>query len=337
MKIGKFDIIEKCFIVAEIGNNHEGDVSLACELIGRAAECGVDAVKFQTYRTDHYVNGADKHRADMLRKFELTYGDFEKLAGRAGELGLEFLSTPFDIASAEFLSTIVSALKISSSDLTFYPLLETCAETGLPLVLSTGLSNLQEIGRAVELLQARWKENGLSQQMALLHCIASYPAPPEETNLRALRTLRREFGCAIGYSDHTIGSTAAIMAIAQGARIIEKHFTLDHHYSDFRDHLLSAEPEEMKELVRSVRQAESMLGTGEKVPQPCEKPSLSLMRRSITAATDLAEGDLITFDNITWTRPAGGLPPGEESRIIHKRAARGIRRGEMITQENVGE
>ena len=331
MKIGAFDLDRQVLVVAEIGNNHEGSYALAEELIGLAAEAGAGAVKFQTFRTEHYVSSSQTERFARLKDFELGFDAFERLSRRAREAGLLFLSTPFDLESARFLDGIVPAFKIASGDNTFYHLLETVARTGKPMVISTGLASLEELRRAVELVEGTWHSLGIDQDLALLHCIAAYPAPTEQANLAAIQTLRENFQCTVGYSDHTIGIEAAALAVALGARIVEKHFTVDNNYSDFSDHQLSADPPTLKRLIERVREAEAMLGGGAIGMQECERAGAKVMRRSIAAARDLDAGTVLGANDLTWVRPGGELPPGREELVLGRRLARRIARGEAIT------
>ncbi len=202
-------------------------------------------------------------------------------------------------------------------------------------MLSTGLADTIRIRQAKAVVESVWAEIGVEPGLALLHCVSSYPVPPAQANLAAIGQLRAEFDCSIGYSDHTLGIEACRMAATLGARIIEKHFTLDKHYSDFRDHQLSADPREMAELVQAVRQVEAMLGSGEKRLQECEQSSERAMRRSITAARDLACGAIVTWEDITWVRPGGGLRPGQEHLILGRKLAKPVRRGDRLTIELV--
>ncbi|MFA5087940.1 MAG: N-acetylneuraminate synthase family protein [Candidatus Omnitrophota bacterium] len=335
MKIGPCDITRKIFIIAEIGNNHEGDVELAKRMISVAAKAGVDAVKFQTFQTRYYVSAADAARFARLQSFELTFEQFRDLSRVAEGEGVVFLSTPFDVESADFLNAIVPAFKISSGDNNFYPLLERVAGFDKPLLLSRGLADFEQIRRTVTFVEKIWTAKNISQQIAILHCVSSYPAEPREANLSAIRELQKEFSCPIGYSDHTMGMAAAPAAAALGARIIEKHFTVDKNYSGFRDHSLSADPAEMAEMVRRVRQVETLLGTGERVIQESEKRVASLVRRSIVAKRDLAAGSVLAREDLTWIRPAVGLSPGEEHLVVGKKLKRPVKFGEAVTLDIV--
>ena len=335
MKIGQFDTDERTLVVAEIGNNHEGDFGLAAEMIGLAAHAGADAVKFQTFRTEHYVSWTDEARFNRLKGFELSFDQFEKLNGIARDAGVMFFSTPLDLVSAGFLSSFVPCFKIASCDNTFYPLLDIVAQYGKPVILSTGLAGLGTVRLAVERIEKGWPRGSAVDSVALLHCVSQYPVPPGDVNLRAIGTLKGEFGCTVGYSDHTLGVDVSVLAVAAGARIVEKHFTVDKHYSDFRDHQLSADPAEMKHLVERIREAELVLGSGEKKPSASEADVEHLLRRSVAAARDLEKGAVIGMADITWVRPGGKVAPGDEAVVLGKRLLRAIRQGEHLAPDDL--
>lgn len=337
MQIGSWSSDEDVLIVAEIGNNHEGNFAVASDLVRRAAECGVGAVKFQTFRTDYYVSRGDASRYARLKSFELSFSQFEGLARLARSLGLQFVSTPLDLASAEFLEGIVDAFKIASGDNTFYPLIGRVARSGKPMIVSAGLTDIEQIAGTVAFVKEQWRAHGIAGQLAVLHCVSSYPVPPEQANLLALRALAERLDCEVGYSDHTIGVEACMIAVALGARIIEKHFTLDKHYSDFRDHQLSADPPEMSQLVRRVGQVVAMLGRPEKVVQPAEAAVAPAARRSIVAATDLPRGHRLTWRDLTWIRPAVGLAPGEEGQLVGRVLKRDLAFGEPVLPSDLEE
>jgi sialic acid synthase SpsE len=333
MKIENSDTEKEVLVIAEIGNNHEGSYALAEEMIGLAAEAGVGAVKFQTFRTEYYVSRKDEKRFNKLKSFELKYEEFEKLSKVAKTAGILFLSTPFDLESAKFLNNIVSAFKISSGDNNFYPLIATVAQTGKPILMSTGLADLELIRYSKSLIERIWNEAKIVQDTAILHCVTSYPVAPEDANLAMISHLKRELKCTIGYSDHTVGIEASALSVALGAEIIEKHFTIDKNYSDFRDHQLSADPKEMTALVQKVRRISTLLGKEEIVPQDRERDSVKLLRRSIVASRDLPEGAVIELADITWVRPECGLPPGSEHLVLGRSLTRSIQMGEPITLE----
>jgi N,N'-diacetyllegionaminate synthase len=325
----------RALIVAEIGNNHEGDPSVALDLVHRAAECGVDAVKFQTFRTEQFVRPADAARFARLKRFELSPDDFVRLADAARRDGLLFISTPLDLDSARMLEPLVDAFKIASGDITCTPLIECVGQSGKPVFLSSGASDAGEVEQAVAVLRQCWARSGSASDLAVLHCVSCYPTPTEQASLRAIAFLRERLGVPVGYSDHTMGIDAAVIAVAVGACIVEKHFTLDKQYSDFRDHQLSADVPEMKALVERVREVEEMLGPADKRPQPCEGPMREAIRRSIVAASDLAAGHLLGNDDLSWMRPATGVAPGNESQLVGRRLKRPLSRGDMLTPADV--
>jgi sialic acid synthase SpsE len=335
MRVNSFDVDKEVLVVAEIGNNHEGSLEVAKEMVRRAADSGAHAVKFQTFRTEHFVSVRDRARFERLKSFELSFQGFEDLHDLARSLGLLFLSTPLDLESARFLARLVDAFKIASGDNHFFPLLEVVCASGKPVVVSSGLSDLDHIHACRRFIDHQWSRRGISQELAILHCVSSYPVPPEQANLLAIKVLAETTGCTVGYSDHTLGIEACVLAVALGARIIEKHFTLDHNYSDFRDHRLSANPAEMRELVRRVREASVLLGTLEKKAQECEAPAAPLIRRSIVAARDLDPGHRLTLADLTWIRPADGLAPGDEQLLLGRRLRRSFAFGEPLRLADV--
>ena len=337
MKIGNFDTDERVLLLAEIGNNHEGDFGVAKELTQAAAALDVSAVKFQTFRTEYYVSKSDEKRFARLKSFELTLEQFRELRELAHSLGLLFISTPLDLESASGLEGIVDAYKIASGDNTFYPLSSQVARTGKPTIISTGISDGQQVKHIVDFVQRQWDKAGIAYgQLGLLHCVSSYPVAPEQANLRSIPYLVKNFpGVTVGYSDHTRGITAALAAVALGARIVEKHFTLDKHYSDFRDHQLSADPAEMKELVQRIGEEEEMMGVYSKTLQPSEQGMVQAIRRSIVAGRDLPAGHVIEAGDLAWIRPAGGLPPGEEDKLVSRRLKQSVAFGKKILADDV--
>jgi N,N'-diacetyllegionaminate synthase len=330
MKIGNKDLDKEVLIVAEVGNNHEGSYTLAEELVGVAAEAGVGAVKFQTFCTEEFINRKSKDRFAQLKAFELKYNEFEKLSKIATQAGILFLSTPFDIESAEFLNNIVKAFKISSGDNTFYPLIEKVAGFGKPIILASGLAGLTQIEYSKILAERIWDDLGINQELAILHCVSSYPVRREEANLAAIPRLISAFQCTVGYSDHTQGIEAAVLSVALGARIVEKHFTIRKDYSGFRDHQLSADPQEMAELVQKIEHVSVLIGTGKKWIQDCERDAIGSVRRSIVAKRDLAKGEVIGWNSISWVRPSEGLSPGKEHLVLGREVLKPIRAGDPI-------
>ena len=339
MQIGRHRTEERVVVVAEIGNNHEGSVDVARRLVEAAAQAGVDAVKFQTFRTRLFTSDRDRARFDRLSSFELSEDAFRDLAGQARSLGLGFLSTPLDLESARFLLPLVDVYKVASGDNDFFALLSQVAHTGKSLIVSTGLadlSHLQRVKRFVEPILAEVSQGtAATPELAFLQCVTAYPAPIEQANLAAIPLLQRELGCTIGYSDHTDRPEACLAAVSLGARIIEKHFTLDKHFSSFRDHQLSADPAEMKQIVESIRRIEKLLGKAEKQVQPAEAANQRVARRSIVAARDLPAGHRLRWEDLTWIRPAEGLAPGQEEQVLGKALRRSVSFGELLVARDV--
>ncbi len=328
------DLERRVFVIAEIGANHEGRVEAAIRMIDAAARCGVDAVKFQTYRADTIVSPAQADRWRHFKRLELREEDFLALSAHAGRRGVVFLSTPFDAVSVDFLSPLVPAFKVASGDLTAHPLLTRIATKGKPILLSTGMATLEEIRDAVQVIE-RGHPAGASAPITLLHCVSAYPTPDDHANLCAIPHLREHLGRTVGYSDHTLGIEACLAAVALGARVIEKHFTLDKTRTTLRDHQLSADPADMAALVSGVRRIETMRGDGAKGTLSCETENRVSMRRSLAAAVDIAEGQTIARDMLTVLRPGTGLAPSELEAVVGLRAARSIHAGELLTADAV--
>lgn len=332
MKIGGIDVSICPLVIAEIGGNHEGDIRTAKAMIREAARAGADAVKFQTYKAEKIVAQTEEARFPHFQRLSLPDSAFVELAAEARANGLLFLSTAFDLDAVEYLDPLMPAFKVASGDLTFLPLLERMAQKGKPILLSTGMASLEEIRAALDTIR---RASGVSQgelreRVVLLHCVSSYPTAPEEANLRAIRRLRDEFGIPVGYSDHTLGILACIAAVAMGACVIEKHFTLQKKGRTFRDHQLSADPADMLELTTTLKVLATMLGSGEKVPMPSEQANLVSMRRSLAARTDIKAGDVISADQITCLRPGTGLPPSQFQDVIGRVALQDIPSGHLI-------
>lgn len=332
MKIGGFDTNEKVLIIAEIGNNHEGDEETATQMIDAAAKAGVDAVKFQTFKTELFIAPSQEERYQRMQRFELSQDAFARLAERAKAAGLMFISTPFDLPSAAFLNGLVDAMKIASGDNDFFPLIEAVAATDKPLIISTGLAD-ETLIRFVDGLVQKCRAGRVDLNYAFLHCVSAYPTLPTDANIAAVRTLSALFPHTTpGYSDHTKGIAAAPLAVAAGARIIEKHFTLDRNFSDFRDHQLSADPGMMADIVAAVRQVEETLGDGTLAPRSIEIDATEAIRRSIAAARDLNSGDIIGPADIMWIRPGNGYRPGEEKLVLGRKLSARMERGDVFQE-----
>jgi sialic acid synthase SpsE len=335
MRIGSFDTAERVLVVAEIGNNHEGDFDRAMRLVESAAAAGVNAVKFQTARAELFISAADVERQRRFASYEFSPAQWATLAARAHGLGLLFLSTPLDLRSLTMLAPLVDAIKVASGDITFLPLLDSAAQTRKPIIFSTGAATLEEVEATVRRIHEHWRRIGHSGQLGALHCVSAYPAPPAEAQLRTIATLAVAVDGTVGYSDHVLGIEAACAAVALGARIVEKHFTLDKQQSSFRDHQLSADPADMTLLVQRIRQIEPMLGVPGKTIQPSESVNRTAIRRSIAAARDLPAGHVLRAADLIWLRPGSGLAPGEESLLIGRTVTRGVSAGSLLSEGDV--
>lgn len=326
------------FIIAEAGVNHNGDLRMAHELVDVAAKAGADAVKFQTFIAEKSITAAaikadyqrittgnEESQLEMARKLELSFDDFRELKLYCDERGIVFLSTPFDLESVDFLHSLgVPALKVSSGDLTNHPLLRRVASKGVPVILSTGMADLDEVEEATEVVRAEGND-----RIVLLQCVTNYPADPADVNLRAMRTMAQAFNVPVGYSDHTLGIEVAIGAAALGACVIEKHFTLDRNLAG-PDHRASLEPRELESLVHGIRKVEAALGAGVKTPAASEASNAAVARRSLVAACDIQAGTVITRESISCKRPGTGLPPKMLERIVGKTALVDLRAGTLL-------
>lgn len=330
--------MSKVFIIAEAGVNHNGSFELALKLVDKAKEAGADCVKFQTFHSENEIsrfaekaeyqkeNGnTAESQLDMVKKLELPFEDFVKIKAYCDKVGIVFLSTPFELDSVAFLDTIEMPFwKIPSGEVTNYPFLRAIAKTRKPVVMSTGMCEIDEIAAAIELLKA----NGTSK-ISLLHCNTEYPTPFEDVNLNAMKTLREHFSVEVGYSDHTAGIEVPIAAAALGAAIIEKHFTLDKNMEG-PDHKASLEPEELAAMVTGIRHIEKAMGNGEKTVSNSERKNIDIARKSIVAKREIAKGEVFTEDNITVKRPGNGINPMLWNDVIGAAAIRDFREDELI-------
>lgn len=332
----------RCYIIAEAGVNHNGDLTIARRLIDAAAEAGADAVKFQTFSAERLAAPTAARAAyqksetdqggqlEMLKRLELSADDHEQLFHYAEARNITFLSTPFDCQSADLLDGLgVAAFKIGSGDLTDSLLLSHVAAKGRPVILSTGGATLKEVGDALRVIKTAGDPS-----VALLHCVSTYPAKVETVNLRAINTLAEEFGVPTGFSDHTPGLLAPVIAVSLGAKIIEKHMTLSQVLAG-PDHRFSLEPADFKKLIARVRQTEDAMGHGRKEPLDEEKVIMSVVRKSLFAAKQIEAGSIITGDDLVALRPAEGISPMDARQLIGHVACRTINAGEMMRQDMV--
>jgi len=356
--------VQKIYIIAEAGVNHNGSIDMAKALIDAAKEAGADAVKFQTFKADKTISVyADKteyqmkttdsaeSQYEMIKKLELDEKAHEVLIEYCDQKGIQFLSTPFDIDSVKLLAEKFNLpkIKIPSGEITNAPLLLEIAKTKKPVILSTGMSTLGEIETALMVLafgyicdnekpsfeafrKAYFCEKGqkaIKEKVVLLHCTTEYPAPFEDVNLNAMDVLKAAFGLPVGYSDHTEGIAVPIAAAAKGAVIIEKHFTLDKNLPG-PDHRASLEPDELKEMVKYIRQVEKALGDARKVPSASEIKNIRVARKSLVADNDIKKGEVFTEENLTIKRPGTGISPVFYWQWLGKKAERDYKEDEMI-------
>ncbi len=326
------------FIIAEAGVNHNGSLALAKQLVDQAKEAGADCIKFQTFKAKNIASknakkatyqkeqtGADETQLQMLENLELSFEEFRALHAYCQAKEIAFLSTAFDFDSIDFLNELkMDIWKIPSGDITNLPYLMQIAALNMPVILSTGMSTMAEIEAALQVL----KQHGAGE-ITVLHCTTEYPAPMEDVNLLAMKTIGEAFGVSIGYSDHTKGIEIPIAAVAMGATVIEKHFTLDRSMEG-PDHKASLEPHELKAMVQAIRNVEKAIGNGEKKPAPSEEKNIAVARKSIVAQHNIQKGELFSTENITVKRPGDGLSPMKWFEVIGQRAARDFEEDELI-------
>ena len=330
--------LNNCYIIAEIGVNHNGDINLAEKMIYEAKLAGADAVKFQSFRANRLVtkdtpkvkyqimtsNSGESHY-EMLKKLELSNKDHHRLFKYCNTLNIDFISTPYDIESAKFLNNLgVLLFKTASADLTDLPLHNYIASTGKPVLIATGMANMEEIQDVVSVY------SGSSCELLLLHCVSNYPATDMSLNLKALNLLSLKFKLSIGFSDHSLGSLASCLAVALGSKVIEKHFTLQKNMPG-PDHKASATPLEFSKLVKDIRRTELMLGSESKFVQPEELEMLKVSRKSVVAATKIQAGQKIKAEHLLLMRPGEGIPAKFITSIIGRTTSRDIAKHERIS------
>lgn len=328
-------------IIAEAGVNHNGSLSMAKRLVDAAAEAGVDIIKFQTFKAERLVS-KDAKKADyqkrnigdgddsqlaMLKSLELSEADHHELVAYCHEKGIRFWSTAFDMESLDFLHSLNLGLwKIPSGEITNYPFIKKIASFGEPVIMSTGMCDEDDIRNAMAVLT----DNGLRrEQITILHCNTQYPTPMADVNLRAMLTIKRDFGVEVGYSDHTQGIEVPIAAVALGAAVVEKHFTLDRAMKG-PDHKASLEPKELKAMTAAIRNIEQALGTGEKSVSASERANIAVARKSIVAACAIKKGDILTDGNLAVKRPGTGISPMRWNEVVGTRASKDFEPDEMI-------
>ncbi|MBU4491738.1 MAG: N-acetylneuraminate synthase [Euryarchaeota archaeon] len=333
----------RTFIIAEAGVNHNGDLQMAKKLVDVAVVAGADAVKFQTFSAERLVcksaakadyqkktTDADESHFDMIKRLELNEDAHKELMGYCRDKGIIFLSSPFDLESIDLLNNLgIEIFKIPSGEITNLPYLRKIGRLKKKVILSTGMADLEDIGNAINVLTGYGTRK---DDITVLHCITEYPTPLEDVNLRAMQTIRKAFpGIAVGYSDHTIGIDVPIAAVAMGATVIEKHFTLDRNLPG-PDHHASLEPLELSAMISGIRNIEKALGTGIKKPSPSELKNKPVVRKSIVAAFPIKKGETFTEMNITIKRPGTGITPMRWDEMIGRKAGRDYKRDEIINE-----
>ena len=326
------------FIIAEAGVNHNGSFELAKKLVDKAVWAGADCIKFQTFNSKNLVSknaqkaeyqkkttDSSESQLDMLKKLELSKEEFVELRDYCNQKEIMFLSTPFDLESIDFLASIgVRTWKIPSGEITNYPFLRAIGKRKESVIMSTGMCTLDEVRDTIKVL----KDFGTTD-ITLLHCTTEYPAPYDSVNLNAMLTLQNEFAFKVGYSDHTNGIEIPVAAVAMGATVIEKHFTLDKNMEG-PDHKASLEPDELKQMVQSIRNVEAALGDGTKQPSDVEKKNIAIARKSIVVACDIKKGEMFTEENLTAKRPGNGISPMNWAEVLGKIAKRDFSEDELI-------
>ena len=331
---------EHVLIIAEAGVNHNGSLEIAKQLVDRAAEAGVDIIKFQTFNSKNLVSksarmaeyqqkntGHVESQYEMLKRLELSAEDHYELIRYCEKKNIRFFSTAFDLESIDFLHSLKMGLwKVPSGEITNYPYLKKIASFREPVILSTGMCCLEDIGAALDVFV---KEGCDKRNITILHCNTEYPTPYSDVNLRAMQEIEKTFGTKIGYSDHTNGIEVPIAAVAMGASVIEKHFTLDRNMEG-PDHKASLEPHELKKMVESIRNIECALGSGHKTVSDSEKKNIEIARKSIVAAKDIVKGEILSEEKLTVKRPGNGISPMRWNEVIGKTAIRDFCEDEVI-------
>jgi N,N'-diacetyllegionaminate synthase len=323
---------DRPFVIAEIGNNHEGDIGVARDLIYAAKESGVDSVKFQAIVPSSLVSADQKQRINQLDKFCLGLDGFQELSELAESLGLIFFTSVFDIELVDKLAKIQKVFKVSSGDNTYFDLIDRIAGTMLPTIISTGGLKLDEI----DVLRSQFfSSSGVAENLALLHCVSNYPTLPENAQLSMIDAMQKRYpDVTIGYSDHTLGNNACYLAAGLGAKIIEKHFTMSHTFSEFRDHQLSADPKQMTELMKVLPEAYSLAGH-DKTDLERNDASMTGVRRKAIASRDVVVGEAFSLENIEWLRITEDSGLSDRSSVYGKVAKIEVSKGDIIMPEDM--
>lgn len=336
------------FIIAEAGVNHNGSLDTALAMVDAAVQAGADAVKFQAFKAERLVTGtaskagyqientgASESQADMLKRLELSPEMHRELFSYCSEKNIIFMSTPFDEESADMLDHLgMDIFKVPSGEITNKDLLQHIAAKGREIILSTGMSFLEEVGKAVSWINDAWSDLEKKPQLTLLHCVSSYPADVEDSNLLAMKTMEEAFGFPVGYSDHTLGIEVAVAVVAMGAKVIEKHFTLDRNM-DGPDHKASLEPDELRSMVTAIRNIEKAIGDGVKRPVKNEENTREVARKSLVARKEIKSGNTISPDDIEIKRPGTGILPEFKDKVVGMKTISDIAADSIIRWEDI--
>ena len=327
---------KKIFIVAEAGNNHEGDIKIAKKLIDKAVFAGADAIKFQTFKPENFINNKEKKRIKQIQKFSLDIKDFKELSNYAKKKKIIFFSTPLDLNSAKELNKFQKFFKISSGDNNYFDLIKVISDFKKPMIISTGLADMRLIKKIYVFLKKNKKFKISKKNFAFLHCVSSYPVPIEQANLLSIKYLMKKFrNISIGYSDHTVGMHACLVAASLGVQIIEKHFTIDNNFSKFRDHRLSLNPINFKKMVEIIREIELLLGKEKKIIQKCEKEGLKSSRRSLAFNKKLPKGSKLSAKDLFGLRPEKNISIEKKKLFIGKITKKNVKKGEFLSKLNI--
>ena len=334
------------FIIAEIGINHNGDINMAKQMIDEAKKCGVDAVKFQTFKAEEFITdknltytyksqGKDvtESQIEMFKRYEFNIDEWKSIFEHCDAIGIIGFTTPQNESDLDFIMSItdLKLLKVGSDDLTNLPLLEYYASKNIPMIISTGMSYEKEIAHAILTI----KHSGC-KELSVLHCVSSYPTKDEDVNMKKMLSIKNKFGVDIGFSDHTIDHFSSVMAVSMGAKVIEKHFTLDRDLPG-PDHWFSSDPKEMKTLVDNIRKTEIILGDGNLVPTDKEEEMRKIARRSIVFKKNFQKGTVLSKSNFEFKRPGTGLPPSMVDSFIGKKLIVDVVKGSMITGDIIND
>lgn len=335
MKLFGKDLTKEVAIVAEIGVNHEGDPEAARRLIRLAAEAGADAVKFQTYTPERFASADDPARLERVGRFGLSTDTHWTLKCEADEAGIVFFSTAVTEDVVPLLAELAPVIKIASGDLDFEPVIRAAAGTGKPVIISTGLGTLDEVDQAVDWVRDEVGAAALAERLILMQCVSAYPTPIEEAGVAAVPLMRERYGVTVGYSNHIIGPEACHAAIVLGAPLLEVHFTDQKGGREFRDHALSFEPSDLRNLVEQAPRIRACLGAPEKIRMPSEAGNLEIVRKGVVAARDIPGGTVLARDDLMFARPATEFPANQVDRLVGATLAIPLKRGELVRRDAV--